>query len=73
MGEKEVETWRQRILPETESETPNFALFKDGVFEASNVALTGLFASTHAEVVDAEIKLDIVACELERRRNRGDI
>lgn len=70
MGEKEVETWRGRILPETEGEVPNFALFKDDVFEASDVALRGLFATTHAELVDAEIKLDIVACELERRQHR---
>lgn len=70
MSEREVEIWRNRILPEAESETPNFVLFKDSVMESSDIALTGLFAATHAEAVDAEIKLDIIACELERRKNR---
>lgn len=67
MGEKEVKTWRNKILPDTEGGAPNFILFKDSVMESSDVALSGLFAVTHAEVVDAEIKLDIIACELERR------
>lgn len=70
MGEKEVETWRRRILPEGELEQ-SFVLFNDDVHEASDVALRGLFATTHAEVVDAEIRLDLIACELDRREKRG--
>lgn len=66
MSEKEVEIWRKRILPSTH-EDPDFMIFKDDMHEVSEVALRGIFAGTHAELVDAEIKLDIVASELERR------
>jgi hypothetical protein len=58
--------WQRQIPPHSEEE-PNFAIFKDNAHEASDVALRGIFANTHAQLVDAQIKLDIVATELERR------
>jgi len=66
MGEKETEMWRRQIMPATDVE-PNFAIFQDNAREASDLVLRGLFAVTHAELVDAEIKLDMLANELERR------
>lgn len=66
MGDKETEAWRRQILPEVDSE-PNLGLFRDDMHEASDVALRGIFATTHAQLVDAEIKLDMLANELERR------